>query len=73
MSGFQAKMSQEFKGTKTASTFAVEGTKDRAFLVVTGEAATNRAAMLEAEKVRKAGGDKFDTVVWRARMLARDF
>lgn len=53
MSGFQAKMSQEVKSLKTNSRFIAEGTKEKAFLVVNGEA--------------------FETVVWRARMLARDF
>lgn len=73
MNGFKAKMTQEVKSLKTNSRFIAEGTKEKAFLVVNGEAATNRDVMREAEAVRASGGEPFDTVVWRARMLARDF
>ena len=73
MSGFQAKMSQEVRSLKTNSVFVAQGTKEKAFLVVNGEAATNRDAMREAEAVMARGGEAFDTVVWRARMLARVF
>lgn len=66
------KKSEEFSGKRTASKFIVQGTDERAFLVVTGEAATKRDVIKECEKIRIGGGD-FSTVAWTARMLANRY
>lgn len=70
--GFKPTMTQEIKGRRTRSTFVAKGTKERAYLIVTGEASTNRRVLKEIEWVRTGGGD-FDTVAWTARMLANEF
>ena len=69
---FEPTMTQEIKGKKTRSTFIAKGTKERAYLIVTGEASTNRKVLKEIERVRTGGGD-FDTVAWTARKLANEF
>ena len=70
--GFRPTMTQEIRGMKTGSVFIAKGTKERAYLIVTGEASTNRRVLKEIERVRTGGGD-FDTVAWTARMLANEF
>ena len=70
--GFRPTMTQEIRGMKTGSVFIAKGTKERAYLIVTGEASTNRRVLKEIELVRTGGGD-FDTVAWTARMLANEF
>lgn len=70
--GFSPTMTQEINGKRTNSTFIAKGTKERAYLIVTGEASTNRRVLKEIERVRTGGGD-FDTVAWKARMLANEF
>ena len=40
--GFRPTMTQEINGKRTNSTFIAKGTKERAYLIVTGEVSTNR-------------------------------
>lgn len=60
------------KSTKSNSEFTVSGEKDRAYLVVSGEAATKPKVIKEIERIRREGAD-FATVDWTARMLANTF
>lgn len=62
-------MEKEYKSKKSHSTFVARGEKDRAFLVVTGEAATKVKVMKEVERVRVGGGTFFE-VDALARQLA---
>lgn len=57
---------------KTRSKFTVKGDKKRAFLTVSGEAATNAKVVKEIERVRTSGGS-FDEVCWIARQLANTY
>lgn len=60
---------KEYKSKKSRSTFVARGEKDRAYLVVTGEAATKAKVMKEVERVRVGGGTFFE-VDALARQLA---
>lgn len=60
---------KEYRSGKSRSTFVARGTKDRAFLVVTGEAATVGKVKKEVERVR-IGGCSFWEVDTLARQLA---
>lgn len=60
---------KEYKSKKSRSTFVARGEKDRAYLVVTGEAATKAKVMKEVERIRIGGGTFFE-VDALARQLA---
>ena len=62
---------EEHRGKRTRSVFIAKGTKERAFLIVTGEAATLPKVIKEIARVRTGGGD-FNTVAWTARKLANE-
>ena len=57
---------KEYKSSKSRSTFVARGTKDRAFLLVTGEAATIGKVKKEVERIRIGGGS-----FWEVDTLAR--
>lgn len=59
----------EEHGKKTNSVFTVTGEPKRAFLSVSGEAATDRKVIDEVARVRKCAYD-WNTVTWIARQLA---
>ena len=59
-------MEQEHKSTKSHSTFVARGEKDRAYLIVHGEAATRAKVMKEVERIRIGGGS-----FWEVNALAR--
>lgn len=50
----------EYKSKKSRSTFVARGEKDRAYLVVTGEASTKAKVMKEVERIRIGGGTFFE-------------
>lgn len=62
----------EYKAKKSRSVFTAKGTPSRAFLAVTGEAATNSKVMKAINQIRVKGAD-FATADWTARMLANTF
>lgn len=59
-------MEKEYKSTRSASTFVARGEKDRAYLIVNGEAATKSKVMKEVERIRIGGGS-----FWEVDTLAR--
>lgn len=59
-------MEKEYKSTKSHSTFVARGEKDRAYLIVNGEAATKAKVMKEVERVRIGGGS-----FWEVNALAK--
>ena len=63
---------KEYKSSKSRSTFIARGTKDRAFLVVNGEAATKSKVMKEVERIR-IGGGSFWEVDTLAKQLAATY
>lgn len=63
---------QEFKSKKSKSIYTVSGTKERAFLTVTGEAYSKAKVQKEIARIRQSGSD-FDTAVWTAKMLASTY
>lgn len=65
-------MTEDIKSTRSNSTYSVQGTKERAYLIVTGEAATKAKVMKEVDRIR-TGGATFAEVVWTAKMLARTY
>lgn len=65
-------MTEDIKSTKSNSTYSVQGTKERAYLIVTGEAATKAKVMKEVDRIR-TGGASFADVKWTAKMLSRTF
>lgn len=65
-------MKQEFRSVKSGRIYTVEGEKSRAFVTVSGEAANNRKAKAEVERIRKSGAT-WDEAVWTARMLAKTY
>lgn len=65
-------MNEDIKSTKSNSTFSVQGTEQRAYLIVTGEAATKAKVMKEVDRIRTGGGT-FAEVKWTAKMLARTY
>ena len=60
------------KSRKSRSEFTVKGTPIRAFLAVSGEAATNPKVMKQIADVRKGSYD-FATVDWMARQLKETY
>ena len=65
-------LTEDIKSTKSNSTFSVQGTAERAYLIVTGEAATKAKVMKEVDSIRTGGGT-FAEVKWTAKMLARTY
>lgn len=63
---------QEFKSNKSNSIYTVSGTKERAFLTVTGEAYSKAKVQKEIARIRQSGSD-WDTAVWTAKMLASTY
>ena len=57
---------KEYRSSKSRSTFVARGTKDRAFLVVNGEAATVGKVVKEVERIRTGGGS-----FWEVNALAK--
>jgi len=57
-----------YKSHKSRSEFSVKGTPTRAYLAVSGDAATNQKVMKQIGDVRKGSYD-FATVDWMARQL----
>ena len=49
-------MEKEYKSTRSASTFVARGEKERAYLIVHGEAATVGKVKKEVERIRIGGG-----------------
>lgn len=60
------------KSTKSNSVFTVSGEKDRAYLVVSGEAATKPKVINEIKRIRREGAD-FATVDWIARQMSATY
>lgn len=63
---------QEFKSKKSNSIYTVSGTKERAFLTVTGEAYSKAKVQKEIARIRQSGSD-WDTAVWTAKMLSSTY
>lgn len=61
-----------YKSAKSDSKFIVRGEPGRAYLIVSGEAATNAKVLREVERIRKSGAT-WDEAVWTARMLAKTY
>lgn len=61
-----------YKSRKSRSEFSVNGTPTRAFLAVSGEAATNPKVLKQISDVRKGSYD-FATVDWMARQLKETY
>lgn len=62
----------EYRSTKSDSKFIVRGEPGRAYLIVSGEAATNAKVMKEVERIRR-GGSSFEMACWVAREFARTY
>ena len=54
------------------SIFTVSGTKERAYLTVTGEACYKAKVQKDIERIRKSGAT-WDEAVWTAKMLASTY
>lgn len=65
-------MEKEYKSTRSASTFVARGKKERAYLIVNGEAATIGKVKKEVERIR-IGGGSFWEVDTTARQLAATY
>ena len=63
---------KEHKSTKSHSTFVARGEKDRAYLIVHGEAATIGKVKKEVERIR-IGGGSFWEVDTLAKQLAATY
>lgn len=59
-------MEKEYRSTKSHNTFVARGEKDRAYLIVNGEAATKANVKKEVERVRVGGGS-----FWEVNALAK--
>ena len=59
-------MEKGYRSTKSHSTFVARGEKDRAYLIVNGEAATKAKVMKEVERIRVGGGS-----FWEVNALAK--
>ncbi len=62
----------EIHSRKSNSIYTVSGTKERAFLTVTGQAYAKAMVQKEITRIRQGGAD-WDTAVWTANMLASTF
>ena len=61
-----------YKSRKSRSEYSVKGTPTRAYLAVSGEAATNPNVLKQISDVRKGSYD-FATVDWMARQLKETY
>ncbi len=61
-----------YKSRKSRSEFSVKGTPTRAYLAVSGDAATNPKVLKQIDDVRKGSYD-FATVDWMARQLKETY
>ena len=68
----QAQELQIFPSEKSNSTYVVSGTKERAYLRVTGDALFNQKVKDEMARIRRGGCD-MQTAVWTARMLSKTY
>lgn len=66
------KRTATYKSRKSRSEFTVSGTKARAYLTASGEAATNPNVMKLIAEVRRTATD-FATADWEARMLSNTY
>ena len=62
----------EIHSKKSNSIYSVSGTRERAYLTVTGEACYKAKVQKEIERIRK-GGATWDEAVWTAKMLASTY
>ena len=62
----------EIRSKKSNSIYSVSGTKERAYLTVTGEACYKANVQKEIERIRKSGAT-WDEAVWTAKMLASTY
>lgn len=60
----------EYKSRKSRSTFIARGEKDRAYLIVNGEAATIGKVKKEVERIRIGGGTFFEVDSLAKQMAA---
>ena len=65
-------MEKEYKSTRSSSTFVARGDKERAYLIVHGEASTKAKVLKEIQRIQREGGD-FATVDWIARQMANTY
>lgn len=63
---------KEYRSAKSDSRFIVRGEQNRAYLIVSGEAATNTKVQRECERIRR-GGATFEMACWIAREFARTY
>lgn len=61
-----------YKSRKSRSEYTVNGTPTRAYLTVSGEAATNPDVIKMVDEVRRTKTD-FATADWEARMLSNNY
>ena len=62
----------EIHSKKSNSIYSVSGTRERAYLTVTGEACYKAKVQKEIERIRRSGAT-WDEAVWTAKMLASTF
>lgn len=60
----------EYRSTKSHSTFIARGEKDRAYLLVTGEAAEKAKVRKEVERIRIGGGSFWEVDALAKQMAA---
>lgn len=72
MSKDYIEMEEEHKSRKSNSVFIAKGRKERAFLIVYGEASTLPKVTKEVARIQVQGGD-FATVNWIARQFSNTF
>lgn len=61
---------KEYRSTKSHSTFIARGEKDRAYLLVTGEAAEKAKVRKEVERIRIGGGSFWEVDALAKQMAA---
>jgi len=61
---------KEYRSTKSHSTFIARGEKDRAYLLVTGEAAAKAKVRKEVERIRIGGGSFWEVDALAKQMAA---
>ncbi len=65
-------LEREYRSAKSDSKFIVRGEPGRAYLIVSGEAASNAKVQRECERIRR-GGSTFEMACWVAREFARTY
>lgn len=65
-------MKEEYKSIRSETNYVVDGTKNRAWLRVTGQEAQNPKIKRIVENIRKNGSD-FDSVAFIARQLSKTY